>query len=115
VHRDVNPTAEPQEFVLVFAGTPAGRRQPCGRRPLCREPRSLKGEAMPLIEVRLLEGVFTDDERQQLAEGLIDAVVGVKGESFRTETEVLITTVPVGNWYERGAPISVEGVLGAGS
>jgi 4-oxalocrotonate tautomerase len=65
---------------------------------------------MPLIDVRLLEGVFSRDERHQLAEGLIDAVVGVKGESFRTETEVLITEVPVGNWYERGALISTESV-----
>jgi hypothetical protein len=37
---------------------------------------------MPLIEARLLEGVFSSDERERLAEGLIDAVVGVKGESF---------------------------------
>ena len=36
---------------------------------------------MPLIEARLLEGVFSSDEREQLAEGLINAVVGVKGES----------------------------------
>jgi hypothetical protein len=40
-------------------------------------------ERMPLIEARLLEGVFSSDEREQLAEGLINAVVGVKGESFR--------------------------------
>jgi 4-oxalocrotonate tautomerase len=65
---------------------------------------------MPLIDVRLLEGVFSRDERQQLAEGLIDAVVAVKGESFRTETEVLIAEVPVGNWYERGSQISPESV-----
>jgi 4-oxalocrotonate tautomerase len=65
---------------------------------------------MPLIDVRLLEGVFSRDERQQLAEGLIDAVVAVKGESFRTETEVLIAEIPVGNWYERGSLISPESV-----
>jgi 4-oxalocrotonate tautomerase len=65
---------------------------------------------MPLIDVRLLEGVFSQGERQQLAQGLIDAVVAVKGESFRTETEVLIAEVPVGNWYERGSPISPESV-----
>jgi phenylpyruvate tautomerase PptA (4-oxalocrotonate tautomerase family) len=58
----------------------------------------------------LLEGVFSQDERQQLAEGLIDAVVAVKGESFRTETEVLIAEVPVGSWYERGALITTETV-----
>jgi 4-oxalocrotonate tautomerase len=60
---------------------------------------------MPLIEARLLEGVFSADEREQLAEGLINAVVGVKGENFRTETEILIAEVPVGNWYERGVRI----------
>jgi phenylpyruvate tautomerase PptA (4-oxalocrotonate tautomerase family) len=48
--------------------------------------------------------------REQLAEGLIDAVVGVKGESFRAETEVLIAEVPVGSWYERGVKIVPEGV-----
>jgi 4-oxalocrotonate tautomerase len=65
---------------------------------------------MPLIEARLLEGVFSPDERAQLAEGLINAVVGVKGENFRSETEVLIAEVPVGNWYERGVRIVPEGV-----
>ncbi len=65
---------------------------------------------MPLIDVRLLEGVFSPEERKQLAEELIGAVVVVKGESFRTETEVLIAEVPVGNWYERGSPITPDGV-----
>jgi 4-oxalocrotonate tautomerase len=65
---------------------------------------------MPLIEARLLEGVFSSGEREQLAEGLIDAVVGVKGESFRAEMEVLIAEVPVGSWYERGVKIVPEGV-----
>jgi hypothetical protein len=49
--------------------------------------------------------VFSPDEREQL-----NAVVGVKGESFRTETAILIAEVPVGNWYERGVRIIPEGV-----
>jgi phenylpyruvate tautomerase PptA (4-oxalocrotonate tautomerase family) len=53
---------------------------------------------------------FFMDERRQLAEALIEAVVSVKGESFRTETEVLIAEVRVGSWYERGAPILPEDV-----
>ena len=55
------------------------------------------------INVRLFEGVFSPDERRELAKGLIKAVVGVKGESFRSETEVLIAEVPVGNGHERTA------------
>jgi phenylpyruvate tautomerase PptA (4-oxalocrotonate tautomerase family) len=69
---------------------------------------------MPLIHVRLLEGVFGADERSELADQLIAAVVSVKGESFRAETEVLIDEVPVGNWYERGVPI-VPDRVGAGA
>jgi 4-oxalocrotonate tautomerase len=60
---------------------------------------------MPLIEARLLEGVFSADEREKLAEGLLDAVVGVKGEDFREETEVLIAEVPVGDWRRGGVKV----------
>jgi phenylpyruvate tautomerase PptA (4-oxalocrotonate tautomerase family) len=46
--------------------------------------------------------VFSSDEREQLAEVLINAGAERKGEGFRSETEVLIAEVPVGNWYESG-------------
>jgi hypothetical protein len=54
--------------------------------------------------------VFSSDECEQLAEVLINAGVEVKGEGFRSETEVLIAGVPVGNWYESGVRIVPEGV-----
>jgi hypothetical protein len=40
--------------------------------------------------------VFSSDEREQLAEGLINAGVEVNGDGFQSETEVLIAEVPVG-------------------
>jgi phenylpyruvate tautomerase PptA (4-oxalocrotonate tautomerase family) len=52
--------------------------------------------------------VLSSDEREQLAEGLINAGVEIKGEGFRSETEVLIAEVPVGNWYESGVRIVPE-------
>jgi phenylpyruvate tautomerase PptA (4-oxalocrotonate tautomerase family) len=61
---------------------------------------------MPLIDVRLLAEVFSTEEREELAEALIDAVVAVKGEPFRTETVVLMTEMPVGSWYEQGVALS---------
>jgi 4-oxalocrotonate tautomerase len=67
---------------------------------------------MPLIDVRLLSGVFSSDERARLAEGLVSAVMAVKGESFRDETVVLITELPVGSWYEGGAAASPEALMG---
>jgi hypothetical protein len=58
---------------------------------------------VPLIDLRLPEGVFSRDERRHLAESLIGAVVGVKGESFRSEIKLLIAEVPGGNRHEREA------------
>jgi hypothetical protein len=54
--------------------------------------------------------VFASDEGEQLAGGLINAGVEVKGEGFRSETEGLIAEMPVGNWYESGVWIVPEGV-----
>jgi 4-oxalocrotonate tautomerase len=65
---------------------------------------------MPLIEARLLEGVFSTEEREQLAGSLVDAVVDVKGESFRSEAIVVISEVPVGCWYEGGEKAVPEAV-----
>jgi hypothetical protein len=54
--------------------------------------------------------VFSPDEREQRAEGLINAGVEVNGEGFRSETEVPMAEVPVGDWYASGVRIVPEGV-----
>ena len=64
---------------------------------------------MPLIDVRLVAGAFSADERRHLSEGLVDAVVAVKGASIRAETEVLIAEVPGNGSYRNGAGSSPEG------
>jgi chromosome segregation ATPase len=73
------------------------------------EEMEMAGE-VPLINVRLIEGVFSPDERRELAKGLITAVIGVKGESFRDGTEVLIAEVPVGNRGEARTAMAPEEV-----
>ena len=38
---------------------------------------------MPLVNVRLIEGVFNDDEKRQMIEKLTDAMVEIEGENMR--------------------------------
>ena len=38
---------------------------------------------MPLINVKLIEGVFSSDQKQQIIERLTDAMVSIEGENMR--------------------------------
>ena len=38
---------------------------------------------MPLINVKVIENVFTDEQKSQIAERLTDAMVSVEGENMR--------------------------------
>ena len=41
---------------------------------------------MPLINVKVIDGVFTPEQKTQIAERLTDAMVSVEGENMRGVT-----------------------------
>ena len=49
-----------------------------------------KEKLMPLIQIKLIEGVFTADQKQQMIEKVTDAMVSVEGENMRPLTWVLV-------------------------
>jgi 4-oxalocrotonate tautomerase len=53
---------------------------------------------MPLIQVKLIEGVFSDAQKQQMIHRLTDAMVSIEGESMRAVTWVVIDEVKSGSW-----------------
>jgi len=53
---------------------------------------------MPLINVKLLEGVFTPKQKQDIIRKLTDAMVSVEGESLRPVTWVVLEEVKSGDW-----------------
>ena len=53
---------------------------------------------MPLIQVSLIEGVFTPEQKQQIIHKLTDAMVEVEGEALRGVTWVTIQEVRSGEW-----------------
>ncbi|TDW30006.1 tautomerase family protein [Cryobacterium psychrophilum] len=41
---------------------------------------------MPFIQVKVIENVFSDDQKQEIIRNLTDALVGIEGENMRAVT-----------------------------
>jgi len=65
---------------------------------------------MPLIQVRLIEEVFTPQQKRQIIEKLTDAMVAIEGENMRGVTWVTIEDVKSGDWGIAGKPLTTEAV-----
>jgi 4-oxalocrotonate tautomerase len=65
---------------------------------------------MPLVEVKVIEGVFSDDKKRQIVEGVTEAMVAIEGESLRSVTWVLVQEVRSGDWGIGGRAITTEDV-----
>jgi 4-oxalocrotonate tautomerase len=72
---------------------------------------------MPLVNVKVIEGVFTPQQKQEMIRKLTDAMVSVEGENLRSVTSVLIEEVKSGDWGLAGKPLSTAHVkeLAAGN
>jgi 4-oxalocrotonate tautomerase len=67
---------------------------------------------MPLVNVRLIEGVFNEDEKRAMIEKLTDAMVEIEGENMRQVTWVVIDEVKSGDWGLAGNALTTEHVRG---
>ncbi|EEF62538.1 4-oxalocrotonate tautomerase [Pedosphaera parvula Ellin514] len=63
---------------------------------------------MPLINVKVLEGVFTPAQKQQMVRKLTDAMVSIEGENMRAATVVIIEEVKSGDWGFGGNPLTTK-------
>lgn len=66
---------------------------------------------MPLVNVKLIEGVFTDTQKARIVTDLTDAMVRIEGENLRPVTWVVIDEVAGGNWGIGGAQLRAADVL----
>ena len=48
---------------------------------------------MPLINVKLIQDVFTPDQKREIVERLTDAMVSIEGENMRPVTWVVVEEV----------------------
>ncbi|MBI5251862.1 MAG: tautomerase family protein [Desulfomonile tiedjei] len=72
---------------------------------------------MPLAEIKVIEGVFSEAEKKLMIERVTDALVSIEGETLREKTVVIVEEVKSGGWGFGGKALSTEDVkkLRAGS
>jgi 4-oxalocrotonate tautomerase len=63
---------------------------------------------VPLITVKIIEGVLTPAQKSQIAERLTDAMVSVEGEAMRGVTWCVIEEVMSGDWAIGGEQVTSE-------
>lgn len=65
---------------------------------------------MPLIQVKLVKGVFNTDQKQEMIAKLTDTMVGIEGEAMRQITWVTVEEVESGHWGIGGHAITTQDV-----
>lgn len=73
---------------------------------------------MPFIQVKVIENVFSDDQKQEIVRSLTDAMVGIEGENMRAVTWCVVEEeVHSGSWGIAGNPLTTADVkaLAAGA
>lgn len=72
---------------------------------------------MPLIQVKVIENVFTAQQKDQIVRQLTDAMVNIEGENMRPVTWCIVEEVRSGSWGIAGNPLTTADVqaLAAGA
>jgi 4-oxalocrotonate tautomerase len=65
---------------------------------------------MPLITVKLIEGVFDEDQKHEIITRLTDAMVAIEGENLRSVTWCVVEEVKSGDFGIAGNPLTTEHV-----
>ena len=65
---------------------------------------------MPLINVKVIEGVFDAEQKPEMIRGITDAMVAVEGETLRDVTGVVVEEVQSGDWGIGGRPLGTTDV-----
>jgi len=65
---------------------------------------------MPLIQVKVIEGVFTAAQKSDIVRKLTDTMVSIEGENLRPVTWVVVDEVKGGDWGIGGNPLSAADV-----
>jgi 4-oxalocrotonate tautomerase len=65
---------------------------------------------MPLIQVKLIEGVFSDVQKQEMIRKITDAMVSIEGENMREVTWVVVEEVKSGSWGAGGKALTTSDI-----
>jgi 4-oxalocrotonate tautomerase len=65
---------------------------------------------MPLVDIQLIKGVFTPDQKKRMIEKVTDAMVAIEGEPMRGVTWVRVQEIESGEWGIGGKPMTTADV-----
>ncbi len=65
---------------------------------------------MPLIQVKLIQDVFTPAQKKEMISKLTDAMVSIEGENLRPVTWVVVEEVASGSWGIAGNAVTTGDV-----
>jgi 4-oxalocrotonate tautomerase len=65
---------------------------------------------MPLIQVKLIEEVFTPAQKRDMIRKLTDTMVSIEGENMRPLTLVVIEEIKSGDWGVGGKSFTASDV-----
>ena len=64
----------------------------------------------PTANGRLIEGVFTPEQKREMIHRITETMVEIEGENLRPVTWVVIDEVKSGDWGLGGQPLTTESV-----
>jgi len=65
---------------------------------------------MPLVTVKVIEGVFTPEQKRDMIAQITETMVQIEGEALRAVTWVLVEDVASGQWGIGGAGLTTADV-----
>ena len=65
---------------------------------------------MPLVDIQLIEGVFSRAQKKEMIEKVTDAMVQIEGEAMRGVTWVRVQEIASGEWGIGGKALTSEDV-----
>ena len=65
---------------------------------------------MPFVNIKLIEGVFNEEQKQEMIQKVTDTMVSIEGENMRPVTWVVLEEVKSGEWGIGGKGYTTEDV-----
>ena len=65
---------------------------------------------MPLVEVKVIKGVFTSKEKSEMIRRITETMVDIEGENLRQVTTVIVEEIQSGDWGIGGNALTTADV-----
>jgi 4-oxalocrotonate tautomerase len=63
-----------------------------------------------VVQVKVIEGVFTEAQKREIIHKLTDAMISIEGENMRSVTLVIVEEVKSGDWGIGGKSLTTAAV-----